>query len=43
MKNLIEQLEKRFEKVTSKTCDKIIAKLKKTEDEFWDDDIRSDT
>lgn len=42
MKNLIEQLDKGFEKVTAKTCDKIIAKVKKTEDEFWDDDIRSD-
>ncbi len=42
MKNLIDQLEKGFEKVTSKTCAKIIAKVIKTEDQFWIDDIRSD-
>ncbi len=42
MKNLIDQLENGFEQVTSKTCAKIIAKVIKTEDRFWLDDISSD-
>ncbi|MDR4505470.1 MAG: hypothetical protein MRK01_11890 [Candidatus Scalindua sp.] len=42
MKNLIDQLENGFERVTSKTCVKIIAKVIKTEDQFWRDGIRSD-
>lgn len=43
MKNLIDQLENGFEKVTSKTCAKIIAKVIKTEDKFWLDGIRSES
>ncbi len=42
MENLIGQLEKGFEKVTSKTCSKIIAKVIKIEDDFWVNDIRSE-
>lgn len=42
MKNLIEQLEKGFEKITAETCSKIIAKVAKIEDEFWTDAIRLD-
>ena len=42
MSNLIEQLDSGFNKVTSKTCRKIIAKVRKIEDEFWVDDLKSD-
>ena len=42
MKNLIEQLDKGFEKVSDQTCAKIIAKVRKTEDQFWDEDSRLD-
>jgi len=43
MKNLIKQLDDGFEKVTAETCSKIIAKIRKVEDEFWDDDLRFDS
>jgi len=37
MTNLIDQLDMGFQKVSSKTCTKIIAKIRKTEDQFWGD------
>lgn len=40
--NLIKQLDCGFNKVTSKTCAEIIAKVKKIEDEFWTSDIQMD-
>lgn len=43
MKNLIKQLDKGFEKVTAKTCSKIIKKVRKVEDEFWADDLKLDS
>ena len=42
MKNLIKQLDYGFNEVTSKTCTKIIAKVRKNEDEFWTTDIQMD-
>lgn len=42
MKNLIEQLEVGFDKVTGKTCAEILEKIKKIEDEFWTEDILFD-
>jgi len=43
MNNLIEQLDSGFDKVTAKTCGKIIAKVKKIEDKFWQEDLMSET
>jgi len=43
MKNLQEQLEKGFEKVTGNTCVKIIKKIRKVEKTFWDDDKKLDS
>lgn len=43
MKNLIKQLDNGFEKVTAETCSQIIAKIRKVEDEFWDDDLKFDS
>ena len=43
MNNLIEQLDSGFDKVTAKTCAKIIAKVRKIEDEFWAEDLKFDT
>ena len=43
MKNLIEQLDEGFNKVTPTTCSKIITKVIKIEDKFWAEDIRLDT
>ena len=43
MKNLIKQLDTGFEKVTAETCSKIIAKIRKVEDEFWSDDLQFDS
>jgi len=43
MKNLIKQLDAGFEKVTAETCSKIIAKIRKVEDEFWTDDLQFDS
>jgi transposase len=43
MKNLIKQLDTGFEKVTAETCSKIIAKIRKVEDEFWTDDLQFDS
>ncbi|MCP3921050.1 MAG: hypothetical protein GY714_00545 [Desulfobacterales bacterium] len=43
MNNLIEQLDSGFNKVTDNTCAKIIAKVKKIEDEFWSDDLKIDS
>jgi transposase len=42
MNNLIEQLDSGFEKVTAKTCAKIIAKVRKIEDDFWTEDLKFD-
>ena len=42
VKNLIRQLECGFNKVTAKTCAKIITKVRKIEDEFWETDIKMD-
>jgi hypothetical protein len=42
MKNLIEQLDAGFDKVTAKTCAKIIAKVRKIENEFWTEDLKFD-
>ena len=40
--NLIKQLDYGFNKVTAKTCEEIIAKVRKIEDEFWTSDITMD-
>ncbi len=42
MDNLFKQLESGFDKVTAKTCKKIIAKVRKIEDNFWTDDLAID-
>jgi transposase len=42
VKNLIKQLDCGFNKVTAKTCKKIIAKVRIVEDDFWTTDIRMD-
>ncbi len=42
VKNLIKQLDCGFNKVTAKTCAKIIAKVRKVEDDFWVTDIKMD-
>jgi transposase len=42
MKNLTRQLDSGFNKVSAKTCTKIIAKVRKIEDEFWASDIMMD-
>jgi len=41
--NLVEQLETGFGKVSATTCGKIISKVRLKEDEFWTDDLNSDT
>ncbi len=42
MKNLINQLESGFKKVSQGTCTKIIKKVRGIEDEFWVSDMRMD-
>ncbi len=42
MINLIEQLDSGFDKVTAKTCAKIIAKMRGIEDDFWTEDLKLD-
>jgi transposase len=42
VKNLIKQLDCGFNKVTATTCEKIIKKVRKFEDEFWTTDIKMD-
>jgi transposase len=42
MKNLIEQLDAGFDKVTGETCAKIIEEVRKIEDEFWTEDLQFD-
>jgi len=42
MKNLTNQLDNGFDKVTTKTCVAIISKIRKIEDEFWTSDIKMD-
>lgn len=39
MSNLIEQLDRAFNKVTAHTCLKIIKKINKIEDKFWKEDL----
>jgi len=42
MKNLEVQLDQAFNKVTEKTCNKIIKKIRETEDKFWTEDALFD-
>lgn len=42
MDNLIQQLEKAFDKVTAKTCYGLIRKMRDVEDAFWSDDAALD-
>ena len=42
MDNLMEQLDLGFEKVTARTCMKIIKRVIELEDEFWNEDLRLD-
>ena len=42
MDNLKIQLENAFDKVTAETCQKIIKKIRTTEDKFWEDDAKLD-
>ena len=42
MKNLTKQLDNGFNKVSSKTCTKLIEKIRKLEDEFWVSDMKMD-
>lgn len=42
MIGLNKQLDSGFDKVTAKTCEEIIAKVRKIEDEFWTEDIKAD-
>jgi len=42
MINLSKQLDTGFDKVSDKTCTKIIAKVRKIEDEFWEGDSELD-
>ncbi|MCK5536003.1 MAG: transposase [Bacteroidales bacterium] len=42
MKNLTEQLDAGFKKVTKNTCMKIIKKIRKVENKFWKDDKKID-
>lgn len=42
MKNLTKQLDSGFDSVSAKTCEKIIAKVRKVEDNFWESDLRLD-
>ena len=42
MKNLIEQLNAGFDKVTDKTCAELIKNVRNIEDEFWTADLKFD-
>ncbi len=42
MKNLFDQLEAGLAKVTSKTCTRIISRIRKIEDNFWTEDLDFD-
>lgn len=42
MDNLKLQLDNAFEKVTAKTCQKIIKKIRSIEDTFWEEDAKFD-
>ena len=42
MKNLENQLEEAFKNITSKTCEKIITKIRQVEDKFWEEDAKID-
>lgn len=40
MANLMIQIDKSFERVTTKTCVGLINKIRKIEDDFWEEDLR---
>lgn len=42
MENMLNQLENAFEKVTAKTCQGIIQRVRKLEDQFWEEDAMMD-
>jgi transposase len=42
MHNLIEQLNRAFNKVTAHTCSEIIKEINKIEDKFWKEDLDAD-
>ena len=42
VKNLTKQLDYGFDKVSANTCTKIISKVRKIEDDFWNLDIQKD-
>jgi len=42
MDNLIQQLERAFDKVNAKTCAGLIKKIRDVEDTFWRDDAALD-
>ena len=42
MTNLIDNLEHGFENITAQTCVKMISKVRKTEDKFWQEDLKLD-
>ena len=42
IKKLEENLEAAFEKVTAKTCQEIINKVRKTENSFWESDAKEE-
>lgn len=42
MDNLMLQLDNAFRKITAKTCQKIIKKIRSVEDNFWEDDAKLD-
>lgn len=42
MDNLLEQLDKGFEKVTASTCQSIIKRVREIEDKFWKEDALLD-
>jgi hypothetical protein len=39
----MKQLDNGFDKVIDETCSKVIAKIRKVEDEFWTDDLKFDS
>lgn len=43
MDKLIKQLNSGFERVTRKTCVKIINKIRAVENKFWEEDLKSDS
>lgn len=39
MSNLLEQVDKAFDSVTTNTCSGVIKKVRKIEDKFWYEDV----